>query len=195
MHGLKLRPYFKARMKLFSSTSLILDIPVLIRGINEICLRQYDTFLFDQFGVLHNGGELFPGVMDSLQGLRKLNKTLSIVSNTSRRSSDVKLQLLRKYGLSDEIFDNIFTSGDLAFEYLFQHYRNTSCVYLSWNDSDNDLEVLKSYNITISDITNAEFIFIQGTERLHQSSGTSSPLDYCVKGALSFLLRGQQNCD
>jgi len=42
------------RANLLKSANLILDIPILLKDISEISQR-YEIFLWDQFGVLHNG--------------------------------------------------------------------------------------------------------------------------------------------
>jgi hypothetical protein len=44
-----------------SAYSLLMDTPIVLRGLSDIANR-YDLFLFDQFGVLHNGVEPIGGI-------------------------------------------------------------------------------------------------------------------------------------
>jgi beta-phosphoglucomutase-like phosphatase (HAD superfamily) len=71
----------------FSSSpySLLMDTPIVIRGFVDIADR-YDLFLFDQFGVLHDGASPIKGTIELLDQLEKLKKTVVIVSNTSGKS-------------------------------------------------------------------------------------------------------------
>jgi ribonucleotide monophosphatase NagD (HAD superfamily) len=53
----------------------------------EPLIGRYDGFLLDQWGVLHNGVEVLPGVLDALQALQRAAKTVIILSNSGRRAA------------------------------------------------------------------------------------------------------------
>ena len=57
-----------------SSTDLVLEIPVLLRKIEEDFLDRYDCFLLDQFGVLHDGTNPLPGAIEIVRKLTDKGK-------------------------------------------------------------------------------------------------------------------------
>ena len=44
-----------------------------IKGLNQL-QGKYDTFFIDLWGVIHNGIQVYPGAIDVLENLNKLNK-------------------------------------------------------------------------------------------------------------------------
>ena len=45
----------------------------LIKGLREVH-SKYDAFFIDLWGVIHNGIQIYPGAIDVLENLNKLNK-------------------------------------------------------------------------------------------------------------------------
>ncbi|MDX1916647.1 MAG: TIGR01459 family HAD-type hydrolase [Rickettsiaceae bacterium] len=72
-------------------------------------LDQYDVFIFDIWGVLHEGGGLYEGVKDFFNNLSK-SKIVRIISNAPRKRSTVAGNL-QSLGLTIEE-NHIFTSGE-----------------------------------------------------------------------------------
>jgi len=75
--------------------------------------KGYDAFIIDQWGVLHDGKKLYSGVLEALQMLKKEEKRLIMLSNSSKRRSE-SLHKLQAVGIDDSIFENVVTSGELA---------------------------------------------------------------------------------
>ena len=186
--GMKMR--YKSMSRLHSTSTnqqLILDIPVSLRGMRDI-INKYDVFLFDQFGVLHDGRDVFPGVLETLQYLKQNNKTLTIVSNTSRRVSTAKSALINNLKVPEIIFDLYLTSGEISYEYLKRYYKSTKCCLFSWFNG-NDKLMLDELNITCTAIEHADFILLSGTEVIHHNSYLSTNIDYCRTGRLSSYIQ------
>ncbi len=184
-------------------SSLIMDIPVVIRGLKDI-VNQYDVFLFDQFGVLHDGHTVFDEVKESLQYLKQQNKTLALVSNTSRRVSEAQA-MLQQRGFEVGTFDLTFTSGELAWDYLVSKNMQSSssfsplsgsasvsttigsptrfskCCFLSFAHQTDTTE-LNSIGIECVDIEEADFVLLHGTQLLHTGSSTPTALDIYKTG-------------
>ncbi|CAB9510885.1 Hydrolase [Seminavis robusta] len=98
----------------------------LVNGIRDI-VDDYDIFLLDMWGVMHDGFTPYEGVIEVVQKLRQANKTLVILSNSSQRkqNSIINLQGLgflikdqQQQQNHKEVFDNIITSGEVAFQML-----------------------------------------------------------------------------
>lgn len=90
--------------------------PLVLSGLTQIA-DDYDGFIIDLWGVIHNGVELFPGVLSCLQKLKEHNKTVIFLSNAPRASGAV-IEKLTTLGISSDLYDTIVTSGDLTIEYL-----------------------------------------------------------------------------
>ena len=62
---------------------------------------RYDGFIFDQFGVLHNGAVALEGAPELVAKLAAAGKRLGILSNSSKRK-EFSLRELPKLGFSGE---------------------------------------------------------------------------------------------
>jgi HAD superfamily hydrolase (TIGR01459 family) len=80
--------------------------------------QHYDAFIFDLWGVLHNGIVLYPESLAVLQGLRKAGKAVGIISNSPRPVAAAALNIAQKFALSPALYDALLTSGQLAYEML-----------------------------------------------------------------------------
>jgi len=81
-------------------------------------LARYDAFVFDLWGVLHNGQVLYPAVLPVLQNLRAAGKKIGILSNSPRPVAQAAQNIAQKFALTPETYDTLLTSGQLAYEAL-----------------------------------------------------------------------------
>lgn len=82
-----------------------------INNISEIA-DCYDAFLLDIWGVLHDSANVYPGVVDCLQHLKRSGKKIILISNAARRSVVLEKELTR-FGLTHHMYDHVVTSGEL----------------------------------------------------------------------------------
>ena len=188
-----------------------MDIPVVLRSLKDIT-NQYDVFLFDQYGVLHDGQDLFENIRETLLYLKSQNKTVSLVSNTSRRSKEASSRL-EKLGLHTDLFDFTFTSGELAYEFLksatIVRNRQTSinktidknditdvdilangcnkCCYISFENQNPSF--LLDLGIECVDITKADFILLGGSQLLHTGNNNSNIRSVLVISIISLVIQ------
>jgi HAD superfamily hydrolase (TIGR01459 family) len=87
-----------------------------ISGLAEIADR-YDAFLIDQFGVLHDGGALYPGALSALEGLHRLGKPVAILTNSGKRSAANRARVLA-FGVRADLFKAVLSSGEVAWNAL-----------------------------------------------------------------------------
>ena len=80
----------------------------IINRISEI-FHKYDTIVFDQWGVLHDGRNPFEGTIECLHSLRKSNVKLAVLSNSGKRSQPNE-ERIAKMGFSNTLFEVIMTS-------------------------------------------------------------------------------------
>lgn len=72
---------------------------------------QCDAIVFDQWGVLHNGSQPYPGAIDAVEELAKAGKKLAVLSNSGKRSEPNR-QRIAAMGLPADAFDHVMTSGE-----------------------------------------------------------------------------------
>lgn len=147
-----------------------------LQGLAEI-VADYDLFLFDQWGVVHDGQTLYPHFQDTIEQLRATpNKTLLVLSNSSKRAIFSK-QLMGDMGLSENLWDEIITSGEHCLQCLRERptgfYSNLGRKYygIHWPEGY-DLPDGLDYQ-AVSDIATADFILLTG---LGQSIAAYQPI-------------------
>ena len=80
-------------------------------------IPKYSVFVFDLWGVIHDGKELFPWTLKTLEFLKKEAKIVAFLSNSPRRVEDSKDHLSTK-GLTTNFYDFLYTSGEQCFQFL-----------------------------------------------------------------------------
>jgi len=80
---------------------------------------EYDGFILDLWGVLHDGFKPFPGVIDALERLIAAGKRLCILSNAPRRAADV-VQRMTEIGVPPGLYHHVMSSGEETWKHLAQ---------------------------------------------------------------------------
>lgn len=83
-----------------------------INGIGPLAER-YEVFLLDQFGVLHDGRQPYPGAVQALSALKRAGKTIVLISNSGKRAAPNEARL-QKLGFEASSWDYFVSSGELA---------------------------------------------------------------------------------
>lgn len=81
----------------------------------EALIDQYDGYIIDLYGVVHNGQVPFKGVKTFLETLRDKNKMVIFLSNSPRRGYAVAESLRTAFDITDDLYDDIYTSGEDAY--------------------------------------------------------------------------------
>ncbi len=128
-----------------------------LKSFNEV-IDLYDFFLFDQWGVLHNGYDKFIKAEQCLQKLKNLNKKVILISNSSNPIQH-SIDNLKKIGYSQSLYDYCITSGEIALQALLKD------IYKKYGNQCYPLKLSKEkINIfklnCVSDINNANFAMI-----------------------------------
>src|SRR5436853_6421481 len=74
----------------------------------------------DIWGVVHNGLVAFPEACEALHTYRRQGGTVILITNAPRPADSVQRQL-RKFGVADETYDAIVSSGDLTRDFVAKH--------------------------------------------------------------------------
>jgi HAD superfamily hydrolase (TIGR01459 family) len=80
-------------------------------------VQRYSAFLIDAWGVLHDGGRVYPGAVDCLRRLREAGKKVIVLSNAGRRAGTVAEEMIA-LGIGADRFDAVVSSGEETWQAL-----------------------------------------------------------------------------
>lgn len=126
---------------------------------------DYDVFIFDLWGVTHNGKQSFPGAIESFTELKALGKPVYFLSNAPRRKSVAMDQLIDR-GVPRDLYVDLMTSGEDCYEHLrdrpdaFYQGLGDKLYHLGPDKDKNLFEGLPYKNV---DLEQADFILNTGT--------------------------------
>lgn len=126
-------------------------------------IDKFDCFIFDQWGVLHDGKYKFSFVDKTLLNLK--SKVSIILSNTSQNFDETIIQTLNKLNINKNFFLKIVTSGDYL-EYIAKSkekkyliFKNTlkkkKCFIIS---NGRKSRIVKNLGLKKAKLENAKFI-------------------------------------
>ena len=72
---------------------------------------EYDGFVLDLWGVIHDGVNAFPHAVECLSQLRDAGKKTLLLSNVPRPNDAVRT-MMRRMGIEDALYTDILTSGE-----------------------------------------------------------------------------------
>ena len=76
--------------------------------------NNYDYFVIDLWGVVHNGLKPYEGAMKTIEELYNNKKNYIFLSNAPRPVKDVRQFLIEKMRINKKFLNNILTSGEAA---------------------------------------------------------------------------------
>jgi HAD superfamily hydrolase (TIGR01459 family) len=136
----------------------------LIDGMRRLA-PEYDGFILDLWGVVHDGTAPFPGVLDCMARLIAAGKRLVLLSNAPRRADDV-IRRIATIGVPPELYHGVMSSGEEAWQYLrrrddpFYAALGRRCWHVG---SDRDLEIREGLDLDfVETLANADFILNTG---------------------------------
>lgn len=132
---------------------------------------NFDSFIIDQWGVLHDGKHPYDGAIECLDNLNQEGKRLILLSNSSKRKLS-SFKGLQKVGIDPNIFTDIITSGELGHQLLSgprlseiftgSPLRTLTKVFVIGN-GDDDIEYITTANCELCDPEEAHFVLARGT--------------------------------
>ena len=85
-------------------------------GLRSI-VSNYDIFYIDLWGVVHNGITLHKNAIKTLEEITNANKDYVLLTNAPRPNKTVN-SILEKMGMSKEIREKVYSSGEASLNYL-----------------------------------------------------------------------------
>lgn len=140
-----------------------------LRGLHQ-CADAFDSWVVDQFGVLHDGREASPGAADALRRLVARGDPVIVLSNSGKRNAANAARLAAR-GFDEGCYTALLTSGELTWQMLAQRRDpffaalGRRCWLLA---NDGDRSLVEGLPIdTVSDVGKADFLLIAGVGGAH----------------------------
>ena len=134
---------------------LMPDMPI-IPGLAALAPR-YEVLVCDIWGVVHNGREAFPGVVDCLKRFRREFGVVLLLSNAPRPNGPIRDQLAG-LGVPSDAYDALVTSGDLTRQLMAER----APLKLHHVGPDRDLPLFEGLQVTRVSIAEAQAIVCTG---------------------------------
>ena len=119
-----------------------------IKSIEEI-IYDYDNFIIDQWGVMHDGTFGYDDAFNSINILNSNNKNLFIISNSSKRSKS-SIDRLPKLGFKKKSFINTVTSGEMIWQLLKKKFlgnkNKKNCFHIYDEEKEDGLDFRDGLN-------------------------------------------------
>ena len=145
------------------------DKPIVrLDGLHNI-IDKYDAFILDQFGVMHNGAEAYPGAVECYNKLHEAGKKIIILSNLGERSA-AAIASLGSLGFDPDKLTGFVCSGEEAWHYMHGTKAGARCTVLTWAKGAD--AYISGLDLILSDIDEADFILSHGTDLICTAAGT-----------------------
>ncbi len=141
-----------------------MQIPILLPGFRAIA-TQYDAFILDLWGVIHDGATAFPHSAETLRHLRAAGRKTILLSNAPRRAH-VLVSQMEHFGIPRDLYDDVMSSGEAVRTALIERTDpffaalGSRCYHLG---PERDRSVFEGVDVTIVDaLADADFIVNTG---------------------------------
>ncbi|MBU6397553.1 MAG: TIGR01459 family HAD-type hydrolase [Rhodospirillales bacterium] len=154
--------------------------------------QNYDGFIVDLWGVVHDGHTPYPGALDCLARLKAAGKPAVFLSNAPRRPSGI-VKFLAGIGVTPDLYDGVMSSGEAV--YLGLKHRTEEFASLGKRlyhlGPPRDRDVFDSLNYQEAETPEAaDFVLNTGPDDdlgPHDSELYRPILDACLKAGLPMV--------
>jgi HAD superfamily hydrolase (TIGR01459 family) len=138
--------------------------PRIVGGLGDI-LASYDGLILDLWGVVHDGSQPYPGVIDALERLQALGTPVVLLSNAPRRIAPTAARLT-EIGIDASLYRAIHSSGEEVFRHLerrdepFYRALGRRCYFIG---PERDLNLIDGLDIErVAAVEESQFILNTG---------------------------------
>ncbi|CAN7611186.1 TIGR01459 family HAD-type hydrolase [Aminobacter sp. LjRoot7] len=138
-------------------------MPTQLSGIRDLADR-FDVFILDQFGVLHDGTEPYPGAVETLVWLKQAGKRTLLLSNSGKRSAPNEARLV-KLGFVPRSWDHFLSSGEVAWQSLRKQLGNEAGLRCLLIVRDGDRSAVEGLPLTLVETgEEADIVLLSASE-------------------------------
>lgn len=153
-------------------------------------IEQYDGFIVDLWGVIHNGQFPHEGVVQTLEILKQKNKYVIFLSNAPRRKQVIE-DRLTEIGIPSTHYDDIYSSGEATYQALISRqdkFFSDIGLKAYHLGPERDQSVYEKTGIEIVPIDQADFIINTGPTSFDHSVKDYIPeLEDCARYNLPMI--------
>ena len=131
--------------------------------------ENYETFVIDLWGVMHNGVMLNTKAIEAIEQLTKNSKKIVFLSNAPRPSSKV-VDFLLKMKMDRKYLSNVMTSGEAAMHAINKNRFGKNFYHLG---PPRDIAIFEKVKENKTDLEKSDFILCTGLFDSHKND-----LDY-----------------
>jgi len=128
--------------------------------------ENYDTFVIDLWGVVHNGMMLNSKAIEAIEQLQNKSKKIVFLSNAPRPSSKV-INFLLKMNMNKKYLSNVITSGEAAMYAINKKQFGKSFFHLGPPRDTSIFEKVKDHQV---DLESCDFILCTGLFDDHEDN-------------------------
>ena len=126
--------------------------------------KNYDTFIIDLWGVIHNGVTLNSSAISAIEQLNNNSKKIVFLSNAPRPSSKV-VNFLLKMNMDRKYLSNVMTSGEAAMHAINKNQFGKTFFHLG---PPRDTSVFEKVKNNKTDLESCDFIICTGLFDKHE---------------------------
>ena len=126
--------------------------------------KNYDTFIIDLWGVIHNGVALNSSAISAIEQLKNNSKKIVFLSNAPRPSSKV-VNFLLKMNMDKKYLSNVMTSGEAAMHAINKNQFGKTFFHLG---PPRDTSVFEKVKSNKTDLESCDFIICTGLFDEHE---------------------------
>ena len=127
--------------------------------------KNYDTFVIDLWGVIHNGMSLNLKAIEAIKQLKNKSKKIVFLSNAPRPSSKV-VNFLLKMNMDKKYLSNVMTSGEAAMYAINRNQFGKTFYHLG---PPRDTSVFDKVKGNKTDLKSCDFILCTGLFDEHEN--------------------------
>jgi len=139
---------------------------IALEGVSQLA-RDFDGFIVDQWGILHDGVRPYPGAIECLERLRQARKRVVVLSN-SARNEEGNIRLMKGIGFDPALFDRVISAGEDAREAIEQRrhsfHARLGVRYFAFTRGD-DVSLLQGLGLQrVGTVAEADFLAVVGID-------------------------------
>jgi len=147
-------------------------------GLSEIA-GQFDGFILDLWGLIHDGVTAYPGVVETFEALQASEIKTILLSNAPRRSH-LLVDGMTNMGIKRDLYGDVFSSGEATWQEL-KSRKDPFFAGLGQRayhiGPERDVSVLEETGIErLSDLREADFVLNTGPVELDHSLEMYQPI-------------------
>ncbi len=151
---------------------------LIFRNIKDI-MNNFDVFVFDVYGVIWSGKQIYKNIPETMETLRKAGKIIYILSNGTQLSDEFENNYAKKGIIKGIHYDKAITSGEIARDFLLngklKFKTNSHPINYYTIGMKNDKLFKNTIYNSVENIEEADFFYFGVPQLTEQETTTLSP--------------------